>query len=261
MGRMEQRRVRASDLLPAARSPAPSVGTGGEDTGDGLSAKDLSLSAELLLLAIDPTEGGLFPHHSRRFRKALAHAHRADRGDATTGPLGRRTGPRREAVRELERAGLVERRWVFGRLRLADQEARRRFHQLVRCLRDDDLTDPRDRVLLLLLAGSGVLAHRLSYEECRLAARQLRTLVRSHQKASLVPPAHGAQASITAGVSALGRIDLGITRDLYEELFEGLVSGDMGDFGVSDLTSGGFDHGGGSGGGDGSGGGGSGLLY
>jgi hypothetical protein len=205
------------------------------------------------LLAIDPSEGGLFPHNRRRFRKALAHAHRADRDAARTALPGAGRA-RREAVRELERAGLVEPSRVVGRLRLADRAARSRFHQLVRCVREDQLTDPRDRVLLLLLAGSGVLAHRLSYEERRLAARQLRTLVRSHQKASLIPPAHGAQASITAGVSALGRIDRGITRDLYEELFEGLVSGDMGDFGVSDLTSGGFDHGGGSGG-DGGGGG------
>lgn len=52
---------------------------------------------------------------------------------------------------------------------------------------------------------------------------------------------------------------MGITRDLLGELFEGLVSGDMGDFGVSDFTSGGFDHGGG--GGEGGGGGGGGYIY
>lgn len=258
MGAVEKHRVRASDLLSAGKSPAPSVDTGGKDTGGGLSASDLSLSAELLLLAIDPTEGGLFPHDRRRFRKALAHAHRVDRGDATIAVRGAGRA-RREAVGELERAGLVEPRRVFGRLRLVDQEARRRFHQLVRCLRDDDLTDPRDRVLLLLLAGSGVLAQRLSYQERRLAARRLRTLVRTHQRASPVPPAHGAQPPITGGVSALGNVDMGITRDLLGELFEGLVSGDMGDFGVSDFTSGGFDHGGG--GGEGGGGGGGGYIY
>ena len=253
---MEQRRVRASDLLSAGRSEAPSLVTGNVVTGGGLSAEDLSLSAEFLLLAIDPAEGGLFPRHRRRFREALAHAYGADRGAVRRAPRGAGR-VRRAAVRELERAGLVEPRRVFGHLRLADPpRVRRRFHQLVRCIREDELTDPRDRVLLLLLAGSGVLAHRLSYQERRLAARQLRTLVRSHKRASPIPPAHGAQPSITAGVSALGSVDLRMTRDLLEELFEGLVSGDMGDFAVSDLLSGGFDHGVGSGDGSGGGGGG-----
>jgi len=149
--------------------------------------------AELLWLAIEPEKGGLFPHHRRRFRKALALAHRVDRGDSRVDP--RRA--RREAVGELERLGLVQPRSVFGRLRLVDlARAHARFDQLLRRVREDELTDSRDKELLLLLGGSGVLAHRLSDEERRLAARRMRTFVRPpSDREALSPPPRGARLS------------------------------------------------------------------
>lgn len=102
-----------------------------------------------------------------------------------------------------------------------------RFLELIRCVREDNLTDPRDRVVLLLLAGSGVLAHGLSYSERPLAARQLRTLVRSPQRASLIPRLTGTSRRLRGGVSVLGSVDMRMTRDLVDELLEGLLSGDM----------------------------------
>lgn len=60
--------------------------------------QDLSLTAEVLLLAIDPGPGGLFRHDGRRFRKLLAATHRsAGRGAGLPGAGGR---ARRAAVRE-----------------------------------------------------------------------------------------------------------------------------------------------------------------
>lgn len=226
----------------ARRPPAPGLVAGG-----GLSAEGLSQTAELLLLAIDPAKGGLFPHHRRRFRRALAHTHQADRGDGRTAVWGAGRA-RREAVRELERLGLVEPKRVSGRLRLADpSRAGKRFHQLVGCVLQDELSDPRDRVLLLLLAGSGVLAHRLSRQERRLAARRLRTLVRAHQRAGPIPPAHGSGPPMSDVVAVLARRSARDQDDQLEDLL------DMGEFGVSDLSSGDFG-GSDSGGGDSGGG-------
>lgn len=140
----------------------------------GPSAEELSFTAELLWLAIDPAKGGLFPHHRRRFRKALALAHQVDRGGSRVDLRQ----ARREAVRELERLGLVQPKRALGRLRLADRaRAEERSSELLRRMREDELSDSRDKELLLLLAGSGVLAHRLTPEERRLAARRMRTFL------------------------------------------------------------------------------------
>jgi len=86
---------------------------------------------------------------------------------------------------------------VFGRLRLVDlARAHARIDQLLRRVREDELTDSRDKELLLLLGGSGVLAHRLSDEERRLAARRMRTFVRPpSDREALSPPPRGARLS------------------------------------------------------------------
>ena len=132
-------------------------------------AGDLSLGAELLLLSVDPAKGGLFPHRRRRLRRALRGA---------GGQSGRRA--RREALRELELAGLIEPHRLGSRLRLADRaQAAQRFNRVRRCLRDDDFADPHDRALVVLLAWTGVLARRLSRDERRVALRRLRVLSRS----------------------------------------------------------------------------------
>ena len=197
---------------------------------------NLSLTAELILLAIDPEKGGLFPRRRRRFRKALAATDIAGRGDARMGVWGARRA-RRRALGELERAGLVEERRLFGRLRLADRtRARERFSELVRCVREDEL-DPRDRELLLLLAWSGVLVRRLSRDERRLAVRRLRKWVPSAEAAG------GWQARLRGQASISG---VGVV---------GLAAGAGFDFGGCEAVFGGGSGGGGAGGGGGDGGG------
>lgn len=152
-------------------------------------ATELSLTAELLLLAIDPARGGLLPRHRRRFRKALAAADLADRGGGRRWPWAA-SRARRGALGELERAEILQPRRPFGRPRLADRAvAARRFDRLCRGLRDEGLSGSRDRELLLLVAWSGVLAKRLSKADRRLAARRLRRLGTAPQQASLVPQA------------------------------------------------------------------------
>lgn len=180
-GRVQMAKAASAEEAPAARSDR------------GPSAEELSFTAELLWLAIDPAKGGLFPHHRRRFRKALALAHQVDRGGSRVDLRQ----ARREAVRELERLGLAQPKRALGRLRLADRaRAAKRFNQLLRPIREDKLSDSRDKELLLLLAGSGVLAHRLTYEERRLAARRMRTFVRpSSDREALSPPPRGARVS------------------------------------------------------------------
>ncbi len=180
-GRVQTTNAASAEEAPEARSDR------------GPSAEELSFTAELLWLAIDPAKGGLFPHHRRRFRKALALAHQVDRG-ASRVDLRQ---ARREAIRELERLGLVQPKRALGRLRLADRaRAEERSSELLRRMREDELSDSRDKELLLLLAGSGVLAHRLTYEERRLAARRMRTFVRpSSDREALSPPPRGARVS------------------------------------------------------------------
>lgn len=104
---------------------------------------------------------------------------------------------RREAVRELERLGLVQPKRALGRLRLADgARAAKRSDELLRGIREDDLSDSRDKELFLLLAGSGVLARRLTDEERRLAARRLRAFVQpSSDREALSPTPRGARVS------------------------------------------------------------------
>ena len=135
----------------------------------------LSLPAELHLLAIDPSSGGLLPRRRLRFRKALAAAEAAHRGGGGRPGVTASVRGRRRALRELEAADLLKSRRPFGRMRLADSSAAGvRFQRLLSCLRDGKDLPPRDRELALLLAWSGLLAERLSKGDRRIVARRLR---------------------------------------------------------------------------------------
>jgi hypothetical protein len=145
---------------------------------------------------------------------------------------------------ELERAGLADATGLRRRLRLLDApRAAERFQRLRRCIRDDEFPQQRDRELLLLLAWSGVLAHRLSREERKIALRRLRGIAERQPEESGVwsAPASGRQPAwegtwALGAVAALGGADL-------------LVDGASGDFGGAD--GGAFDAGGFGGGGEG----------
>ena len=200
-----------------------------------LPTSDLSLGAELLLLAIDPARGGLLPRNRTRFRRALAGAYRSDRASRRGwSPAPGRA--RRRAVRELKRAGLVEQRWL-GHLRLADRaEAAKHFNRLSSCLRDDELSEPRDRVLTLLLAWSGVLAQRLSRDERRIAARRLRPLIRAGQLGEVPGAPTSGQAPAPDWLDALGLVAVGLHGSLIADVISDFGHGDFGG-----LDSGGFD--------------------
>ncbi len=115
-------------------------------------AHGLSRSAELLLLAIDPADGGLFACRRRRLRRAL--------------------GGMRGARKELEGAGLAD------GMRLLDRAvAAERFRQVRRCVVEGDCAGERERELAVLLGWSGVLAARLSKNEQKRARRRLKQLV------------------------------------------------------------------------------------
>lgn len=174
------------------------VGVRGEQV---VGEPSLSLTGELLLLAIDPGPGGLFPHDRRRFRRALAATHRPESGGG-----GFLQGPRRarrSAIAELERAALV----ADGSLHLIDRtEAAGHFRRVRLCIEGDEAADARDWVLLLLLAWCGVLRHRLAKHERRLPFRRLRQLVRSAgDDAAWQPPGEPRQA-LPASIGNLGGI-------------------------------------------------------
>jgi hypothetical protein len=199
---------------------------------------ELSLPAELVLLAIDPKRGGLLPRKRRRFRQAL--------GVAEGGGRGR--GARRRALRELRRAGLAARRGVPRRVRLLDPaDAGRRFARLRTAINEGEAEDQRDWVLLVLLAYSGLLAGRLSKSERRAAARMLRRVLREGRTGAWDVPLSGEQP-VNAAVMALGRLGFDATTELLDSTL-GDIAGDL----VGGGDGGGGDGGsGGGGGGDGS---------
>jgi len=132
---------------------------------------DLSLTAELLLPAVDPGDGGLLPHSRRRLRRALA----ASRGTGHGLP-GAAWRARRAATDELARAGLVSKRG----LRLTDpRRASARFGRVRTALYEPDAADARDLELPVLLAWCGVLGQRLTRDERRLAHRRVQDLLKS----------------------------------------------------------------------------------
>jgi hypothetical protein len=128
----------------------------------------LSLAAELLLVAIDPTRGGCLRRRRRHFRGALAVAS----GLRRTPLAGWRA--RRRAQRELRTAGLLAPDSTARRPRLVDREARTEVLRRVRrCVRDSAAGEPRDRELLALMAWSGLLVPWLTRDERRLALRRI----------------------------------------------------------------------------------------
>lgn len=110
---------------------------------------------------------------------------------------------RRSAVRELERTGLVQ----IGRLELADRASgAEHFRRVRRCMKDDEAPEVRDWELLLLLAWSGVLIHRLGRHDRRIALRQLRLLVPSPEEGESWQPPGGEQQEMPAWITTLGGI-------------------------------------------------------
>jgi hypothetical protein len=220
---------------------------------------DLSLAGEFYMLSLDPGQGGLRPHHRRRFRRALLAA--AREGGAGHGPGGARRA-RRKVLDELERSEVIEPRRPFGTVQLLDRKrAGKSMAQLRSRVADGDLTNPRDQQLLLLLAASGVLAGVLTRDERRIAQRRLRKLRDSYRKNAdaihldkkeRLPTANESTRGVPADILALGAVAYAVERDMLTDAI--IDSFDGGafqlDYGLSSV--GGGD---GGGGGDGSGGG------
>ena len=116
--------------------------------------RSLSLAAEVLLLSIDPADGGLLVRR-RRLKKALAAA----------------GGSYRAALAELRDAGVAG----GGRspVLIDRAPAGARFRRLQDAIREDDFADSDEFELFLLLAWTGVLARRLAADDRRRAARRL----------------------------------------------------------------------------------------
>lgn len=125
----------------------------------------LSLSAECLLLSIDPGGGGLIGDKKRVLRAVRAAGGTPD-----------------SALAELKEERLVRGGvgWFGARLKLVDRAPPgRRFRAIEQAVRDDTLTDERDQELFVLLSWSGVVARRLPKHERRTAASRLRHLAQT----------------------------------------------------------------------------------
>jgi hypothetical protein len=165
---------------------------------------DLSLSAELLLLAVNPAHGGLLPRRRRRrLRNALTAARMVDDSSARgTAFSGWRAG--RVARRELLSADLIERKVLLRTAKLTDRRpAGRRFRALWDCIEADEFPDQRSRDLAVLLASSGVLAERLTSHQRWIAWRRLKGLMARDETGAWVVPLTGA-APLSDGIAALG---------------------------------------------------------
>jgi hypothetical protein len=165
---------------------------------------DLSLSAELLWLSVDPAGAGLLPRSGRgRLRKALAAARAVDRPGARW-----RVAPGFSARRELVAAGLVERSLLLRNLRLTDKRAAgHRFRELWEKIEAKELSGERDTQLAVLLASAGVLAARLTTYEREIAWRRLKPLVTAEDSGTWLAPLSGA-APLSDGIAALGTVAL-----------------------------------------------------
>jgi hypothetical protein len=132
----------------------------------------LSLSAEFLLLSIDPGDGGLIGDKKRVLRAVRAAGGTPD-----------------SALAELKEEGLV--RGGLGRLgarvELVDRTPPgRRYRAIEQAIRDDTLGDERDKELFVLLSWSGVMARRLPKHERRTAASRLRHVARTSPLAGVI---------------------------------------------------------------------------
>lgn len=187
--------------------------------------RGLSLKAEVLLLAIDPGDGGLLTT-GRKLGKAVALAAAAEGGG------GSARAATRAAREELVDAGLIERHRPLRPLRLKDRlEPARRFNAVQRSVTTGEFADARNEEVFVLLAGCGALAQRMGRDQRRLARRRLRSLIPE-------PNASGTAASPGVGALALfGAAGFGV--------FDAAGTSDF------DATGGGGDGDGGSAGGDG----------
>jgi hypothetical protein len=167
-----------------------------------LTVRPLSLTAELFLLSMDPDRGGLLPLNRGRFHRALQATFDAEHAS----PRGDRHA-RRSALLELENAALIGPRRLPGPRRLTDRKtAATHFRCVYRCLEDGGLAERRDWELLVLLTWCGVLAHRLSRDERRIAIRRLRQLLRLDTERGQWQPPGEAPQPIPAWIPELGGI-------------------------------------------------------
>ena len=175
----------------------------------------MSLTAELLLLALDPDGEGLVGHDRSRLRKALG---------ATAGLSGRRA--RRAALRELENARAVGRGGMLGPIELVDRRAAGELlRRVCRCLGERGTADLRDWELLVLLGWTGVLKHRLGRDERRVALRRLRELFRASADGEDWKLPGESARSTPAWVSRLGGI-AAVASDI--ELYEAPAMAEFG---------------------------------
>src|SRR4051794_27075641 len=190
---------------------------------------ELSLEAELLLLAVAPAHGGLLPTRGRRrLRRALAAARVAEGGAKRS---GWRVG--RAARRELVEAGLVEPALLLRNLRLVDLAVPgRRFRRLVECIETGVYDERREGDLIVLLAAAGVLAERLTTHPRWTAALRLRSLIPVSEAGVWQPPLSG-QIEISQGLGSFAAA--GMMSDAF-----GLAAGVGGGFDGGGVDGGGF---------------------
>jgi hypothetical protein len=146
----------------------------------------LSLSAETLLLSIDPGGGGLLGDKKRVLRSVRA-------AGGTPG----------SALDELKEEGLAQGGLglLGGRVQLVDRAPpARRFRELQEAIKADALSNQRDVDVFLLLASSGVLARRLPRADRRAAASRLRRLAHAPADA----PEAAAPSAVVAGLLVTG---------------------------------------------------------
>jgi hypothetical protein len=211
-------------------------------------APELSLAAELFLIAIDPATGRLVKRRRRRFRKALARSYGA------SWPGGA-TRARRAAIKELRAVGYIERSFVPAHYPVVSGSgAYRPLGRLRRCIIESGFQERQDLELFVLLAWTGVLARRLERSERSTARRRLKSLF------TPVAAQHSALASIPPAAAALGAVAFREEMDQVGEMVNDLLSGDTITFDLSGGSLGGREGGafGDAGGGDGGGGGGDG---
>jgi hypothetical protein len=143
----------------------------------------LSLAAEVLLLAVDPSHGGLLVRRGP-LRGALEQARALEGG-------GER-GAYRAARRELVRAGVIELSGLWRTPRIANRTAaKQHFSRMIERVETREPLPERDLQLLGVLAAAGVLDARLNTHQRSRAGRKLRD-----EKPDWVAPLSG-QTGIT----------------------------------------------------------------
>jgi hypothetical protein len=84
--------------------------------------------------------------------------------------------------------------WLGSRVQLVDRAPPgRRFRAIEEAVREDTLSEERDRELFVLLSWSGVMARRLPKHERRTAASRLRHLARTSPVAGVLVGGDGGE--------------------------------------------------------------------